>query len=406
MVAEPIELMVRRRLMVVQQQNSERVIPFSCSTNLANDVSEHLSRIKLGGAAAAFCFMMHRLTFGNAGKQRDKGHALPGLWCDFNLAIWSKDLGKDKSNVRRIRADLEECHIIRFIPDEGDPGKGRLEWNLNFTEWTPYNQRPTRSAANATARTQRQANVVILTDTSDGRVKITTNPVKITTPDSVKITTNGSLKVAGSQSVKAPLRRVTEKRSRNDADANASGGAAIAVAPATVVPSRRQRKTTKTETPPDGKARASPSEGDGPLNAYRAACWKLLRDKYGQDVAKEGRELAAMKRLFERKIPLEDVEGCWHATLIDPRWDADPLTLAIVEEKLTVYRRNPDGYKAGMLKKRRDQLDREKMQAEREKRGSTNGQNPAISRARPPGAVAFSDAERDAERARRAAVGE
>src|SRR5260221_64163 len=39
------------------------VLPFSCSTNVSNDVLEHLRRAKLGSAAMEFCLYMHRRTF-------------------------------------------------------------------------------------------------------------------------------------------------------------------------------------------------------------------------------------------------------------------------------------------------------------------------------------------------------
>ena len=141
-----------------------RILPFSCSTNLSNDVDEHLARAKLGSAAVAICLLMRRRTFGNAGNQRDKGEFEPGLWCDFALAEWSQKLLMNKSNLRRARDELVACHIIFFYPGEA-LGTGRLRWNLNFDEWVQYNRRPGRTAANEAKRREReeQTNVVELT---------------------------------------------------------------------------------------------------------------------------------------------------------------------------------------------------------------------------------------------------
>src|SRR5258706_15352728 len=122
------------------------VLPFSCSTNVSNDVLEHLRRAKLGSAAMEFCLYMHRRTFGDAGYHRSKGRQETA--CPFDLAQWAAEIPTDKSTVRRIRAALEACHIITFTEDETTPGCGIIAWNTAYAEWQLYDKRrlPKRTA--------------------------------------------------------------------------------------------------------------------------------------------------------------------------------------------------------------------------------------------------------------------
>src|SRR5579859_7063413 len=120
-------------------RSTEGTLPFSCSTNASNDVLEHVRRVKLGSAALEFCLYMHRRTFGDAGFHRKKGRHETS--CIFDLARWSADIPADRSNVRRIRAGLEACHIITFAEDTQTPGRGLIAWNMAYEEWQPYDKR-------------------------------------------------------------------------------------------------------------------------------------------------------------------------------------------------------------------------------------------------------------------------
>jgi hypothetical protein len=374
MVAEPIDFtMGRRRVMMTADKGKGE--PSNVITGDAKVIDAKIMQVRYPSAAIAFLSRMRITTFGDQGHHRRAGR--DEHFCLFELIEWADDMRMARSQVIRTRNRLVEAHIITFTPHPTVPGRGIVGWNMNTDEWQHIG--PKGGAHNAEGNplfqdTEYQAALHTLKAKQDAYKKESScqsvngglSKCK-STPDksAVKVLKHASLNDSDSQAPKAPLRRVTEE-DQELTDANASGDAAIAVAPVAVAPVRHQRKATRTETPPAGQARASPDGEDTPLNVYRAACWKLLRDKYGQDVAKEGRELAAMKRLFEKKIPLEDVERCWHATLLDPRWDTEALTIAIIEEKLTVYRRNPDGYRQGMQKKRNDQ-------EQRDKRGNTNG---------------------------------
>jgi hypothetical protein len=202
------------------------------------------------------------------------------------------------------------------------------------------------------------------------------------------------------------------KESDQDSDAPASGDAAPADTPPCIITATTMSgKKTETGrascgTSSDLRAispRASPeATEDVQLDRYRAACFKLLRDKYRSHLAKEGRELAAMRRLFDKRIPIEDIERCWQATLIDPRWDTEALTMAILEEKLVVYRHNPEGYRQSMLNKRRVQLQRdERMKISHGQRNSGSAL-PSSQRADSDEQQRRRDAARDAQQRKKA----
>jgi hypothetical protein len=145
---------------------------------LANEVTDQLRRAKLGSRALEFCLYLHRQTFGNAGWHRKLGRE--EWWCAFDLATWAVALACNKSNLRRIRADLEACQIIRFEPDPTHPGQGRMGWNLAFAEWQPYDRRRVGRANSPVLLPENKAGVVILHQ-QEGVVICTQHP-----PDSAR----------------------------------------------------------------------------------------------------------------------------------------------------------------------------------------------------------------------------
>ncbi len=75
------------------------LLPFSCSTNLVNAVTDHLRNAKLTARAWEVCAYLHRQTFGNAGWHRKRGQ--PETQCAFDLAAWAAAIPCDRSNLRR-----------------------------------------------------------------------------------------------------------------------------------------------------------------------------------------------------------------------------------------------------------------------------------------------------------------
>ncbi len=116
----------------------EAPLPFSCSTNLSNDVIEHIGMLGPGPLALRFLTRMHRRTFGDAGDHRKNNESF--LSCVFDLAGWATALGCNRSNLLKTRAHLEESQVFTFAPDE-TPGRGKLTWNIRFEEWTYYHRR-------------------------------------------------------------------------------------------------------------------------------------------------------------------------------------------------------------------------------------------------------------------------
>lgn len=138
-------------MVAIRHSPEDRTHPFSCSTNLANEITERLIHAKLSSRALEFCLSLQQHTLRN-----EDGHRTPGRpeWrCPFDLGTWARALDWDKSNLRRLRQRLEACHIVHFEPDQDHPGEGWLEWNLALEEWQPYDGRRLR---------QQQANVVKL----------------------------------------------------------------------------------------------------------------------------------------------------------------------------------------------------------------------------------------------------
>lgn len=141
------------------------------------------------------------------------------------------------------------------------------------------------------------------------------------------------------------------KQRDQSSDANASGGTAHADAPAAIA-SRSKKKAEGTK--------------DDALNAYRSRLLGLMRESYGNHLASEGKQVAVIKRMYEARAPVESVEACWRATLIEPTWDTRSLDMATIEQRLPVFLKSPENYQRGMQRKR------EQQQAA-EKRGNSNG---------------------------------
>jgi hypothetical protein len=139
------------------------VLPFSCSTNFANDLDDSLPLMRLGSRMLEFCSFLRRRTLGNAGWHRKNKHR--ETWCFFDLASWAEAFHENRSNLKRIISDLEAGNIIWFLPDPEHPGSGRIGWNVQVAEWTPRPKRSTRIPATRgqpSLGIQQQANVVIL----------------------------------------------------------------------------------------------------------------------------------------------------------------------------------------------------------------------------------------------------
>jgi hypothetical protein len=111
-----------------------RVIPFSCSTNLSNDVMDGLRKAKLRAKAWDVCAYMHRQTFGNAGWHRKRRQS--EVWCDFKLTTWAHEVPCDKGNLSRIIDRLEECRII--VWQGYDRASGKIGWQVDLTLWKRY----------------------------------------------------------------------------------------------------------------------------------------------------------------------------------------------------------------------------------------------------------------------------
>src|SRR5260221_5725133 len=83
-----------------------------------------------------------REAFSTAGYQQH-GAGLPaqepGLWCEFDLAEWARDLahfGITRTYLWRLREQAESLGFFTYQPDPDEPGRGYLRWNLDLDSWT------------------------------------------------------------------------------------------------------------------------------------------------------------------------------------------------------------------------------------------------------------------------------
>jgi hypothetical protein len=112
-----------------------------CMTGAANEVKEHLAKIRRPAKAAQFLDWLERATFGWAGFHAGNGHE--SSWCFFTLAQVVEATGLNRFDVIHCRAWLVEAHIIWYetsnipIYPSGKGPDGRIGWNLSFAEWCP-----------------------------------------------------------------------------------------------------------------------------------------------------------------------------------------------------------------------------------------------------------------------------
>ena len=119
-------------------------ILFSCSTNLSKEALDRIGRFGPGPLALHFLTHMHNATFGDAGWHRKAGHS--ELSCAFDLALWSRALECNRSNLLKTRDHLVESGAILWQPGHF-PGTGVLTWQFD-TPWTAYHRRTAKRQAN------------------------------------------------------------------------------------------------------------------------------------------------------------------------------------------------------------------------------------------------------------------
>ncbi len=150
------------------------------------------------------------------------------------------------------------------------------------------------------------------------------------------------------------LLRDLDLRDQNLSETNVSGASVITSG--TSVSLSSQKKGTKKRALNDDqnvtaqkKISKVPKQSSPEENAFRAACFSLVRAKYGNNVEGE-REAGAIGKMFKAGFTIEEVTECWNITLLDQRWDTYPLSFTWLANSIRAYRDNPEHYKAGMLR--------------------------------------------------------
>ncbi len=288
-----------------------RLVPFSCSTNVSNDVLDNLRRAKLGGAAMAFCLYMHRRT---------------ETACAFDLELWAAEIPNDKSNVRRIRANLVACGIVTFTEDAETPGHGVSTWNLAFDEWQRQDHRGR----------PKQSGVVI--STAETVIVTTFDCSNITTPARQKdliITTLDSLE-SGPEAVHSLVNKGIQKE--REILANASSVAEAGAPPADASP-----------TPPSKPKAAKPLT---PKQEYQIALLAAVQEIYGAPLPDKRREWGSAGQLFAKGFALETAIACYRAEATRPKWDTEYCSLGALHRVIGAYEKAPANFLAGIERSR------------------------------------------------------
>jgi hypothetical protein len=331
-----------------ERTDDAKVIPLrrGVMTNLANDITERLSLIDFGPKASRFLNRLKRMTFGDTGKHEQWGHENPGLWCTFDLSVWTGFVGMSKSALLHLRAKLITDGLIWYDPDPADAGRGRLGWNTDFAEWKPLaTDYPKWGGKRARAGRPKNQDINggLPEDIQDINGRQNTDDFKISTLDSLdqfKISMGACSESTQQAESKAPLRRgSTKKELRSDATASGGGKA----------------------TPP---ARASPKQGHVPkrserepevFEAFKRFCFVLIREQQNRV---SGNIVAAQaKALFDATngpYTDEQVEACWRALIRDPYYDATHRPcIADIIRKMENFLEDPDAFRRDIEEKRR-----------------------------------------------------
>jgi|GEM_PF-3415839 len=209
-----------------------RRLPFGCVTGHAKAVEVSLAKAAISGRARQLLQLVHVRSFGDAGYHQSE----PGLWCEFSLADWARELGMQRQNLWRLREQLVEQRVISYQPSAADPARGIIRWNLNFSEWrvldeeyrrSRYTRRNAGKESTALPVAANGVRLVPATDPHEGesnRLRLTgpraSNRLQNTPSAPIKVMTPACSETAATQGAADLLRKVTKKGRKKDADAS------------------------------------------------------------------------------------------------------------------------------------------------------------------------------------------
>jgi len=349
-----------------EEPTRARVVPFSCSTNLSNDVLSALRKAKLRADALNVCLYMHRQTFGNAGFHRKRRQS--EVWCDYKHAVWAREVPCDKGNLSRIIRRLEACRIV--VWQGGDRASGRIGWNVDVTLWQRYGApggarpgagRPRREEINTTTppasdsglhgnqndnrnnsiRQQKEFNMTTAT-ASESAIVAARGPAE-EWEESEETLPNGNGRGATRAPAPAPIPSTPSPL------------------PATVSPSD---EATQTLAPPI--ARRPPTRtrtrklSDEQLAVHNAKAQYIrllveaLSRAFGGELPTPPKQRQGAEWFYTLKdgpAPIEDVVACFEATLPDPYYETAPPSTHQLQGRYAAWLKDREKYRKNVLAK-------------------------------------------------------
>jgi hypothetical protein len=327
-----------------------RVIPFSCSTNLANDVMDGLRAAKLRAVAWDICAYMHRKTFGNAGLHRKRRQS--EVWCDFKLSTWAREVPCDKGNLKRVIDRLEECRII--VWQGNDRASGRIGWQVDLTLWKRYGA---PGGARPGAGRPRKANFNTTTPpaSESGLHGYQNDNENISIRQQKDFNTTTA---AGPESATVAARAVAQESEESEETLPIGNGAkgATAPSPSSVASDRVSDSTPDTAADAQSPQLRRPPTRTRPrqrkitdpvaLEAHnkRAQYVRLLIEglsrALGGELPTPGEQRQHAGWFYDREegpAPLEDVVACFTVTLEDPFFETAPPTTRQLQGRYTMW---------------------------------------------------------------------
>jgi hypothetical protein len=329
-----------------------RVIPFSCSTNLANDVMDGLRAAKLRAVAWDVCAYMHRKTFGNAGLHRKRRQS--EVWCDFKLSTWAHEVPCDKGNLKRVIDRLEECRII--VWQGGDRASGKIGWQVDLTLWKRYGApggarpgagRPRKSEFNTTTPPASEPGVYRNQNDNGNNSIRQQNLIKMTTATAHKPATDAD-SGAAQESGRIPKETLPIGNGAEGATAPSPSSVASALEGVSNADDSADAQTPPISRRPPTRTRPRQRKIQDPaaLEAHnkRAQYMRLLIEglsrALGGELPTPGEQRQHAGWFYDRKegpAPIEDVVACFTVCLEDPFFEVMPPTTRQLQGRYTMW---------------------------------------------------------------------
>lgn len=366
MTAMPAPFVARAERQTGQAEGAPSTLaalPYGYMAGHCKLITRAIRRAAMAHSLKDFCLEALERSFGNAGYQRLQGDEEPGLWCDFDLAGWAREMDWPRQSVYRAREQVIKLGVMRYAPNPDAPGTGRLGWNIQLDEWLPLQDahRRARYARVGAGRPKQQTKSNPLrsvaceaTDPAETESK----RLRSVAPEQIKTPTLACLSI-----IKRPTLDCSEaglaagcddakkgyeerKETKEDGELTLSSAADATAAPTAESPQESKRKRSTT---------AKPRELS-PDHQYRVDLLAAIEAvNEGVKAPKRDAEWAAAGKFYAwtgGAPAIATVVACYEITRRAPAWDTAYLSLMTLVGAFGPYLRNPANYAAGIERKR------------------------------------------------------